>query len=276
MKIFCSWVFIVGFVALGISPCAGELVWHPGNGFKWAELQVPAEGKPGFTLLPPEQTGITFTNPLDEHAIAADRGLANGSGVAIGDIYNNGLPAIFFCSLDGRCALYRNLGGMKFKDVTAGSGIATTNRICRGAVFADINGDGWLDLLISTTGNGVMCFTNKGDGTFIECSEYAGTLSKYGAMTMTLADIEGNGPLDLYVANNRAEDSRDRVQFDQLEVMTVNGQRDVIPPLQDRFIFTNGFFQEYGEPDLVYLNDGKGRFTPLSWTNGAFLDEDGH
>jgi len=26
---------------------------------------------------------------------------------------------------------------------------------------------------------------------------------------------------------------------------------------------------------MVYLNDGKGRFTPLSWTNGIFLDEDG-
>ena len=33
--------------------------------------------------------------------------------------------------------------------------------------------------------------------------------------------------------------------------------------------------QEYGEPDILYLNDGKGRFTPLSWTNGAFLDESG-
>ena len=39
---------------------------------------------------------------------------------------------------------------------------------------------------------------------------------------------------------------------------------------------TDGNIQEYGEPDLVYLNDGKGHFTPLSWTNGAFLDENGH
>ena len=35
-----------------------------------------------------------------------------------------------------------------------------------------------------------------------------------------------------------------------------------------------GAFREYGEPDQVYLNDGKGHFTPLSWTNGAFLDEE--
>ena len=151
-------------------------------------------------------------------AIAAKRVLANGSGLAIGDIYHDGLPAIFFCSLDGHNALYQNLGGMKFKDVTAGSGIVCSNRICRGAVFADINGDGWLDLLVSTTGNGVLCFTNKGDGTFAECSEYAGTLSKYGATTMALADIDGNGPLDLYVADYRVEDSRDRAEFDKDEL----------------------------------------------------------
>ena len=260
MRTALSCLFIIPVVAMGIFPCAAELQWHQGKGFQWAELQVPKEGKPGFTLLTPDQTGITFTNPLDEHAIAANRVLADGSGVAIGDIYNNGLPDIFLCSLDGHSALYKNLGGMRFKDVTQGSGIVCSNRICRGAVFADINGDSWLDLLISTTGSGVLCFTNKGDGTFAECSEYAGTLSKYGAMTMALADIDGKGALDLYVANNRAEDSRDRVQFDQFEVMTVNGHRDVVPTLQDRFIYTNGFFQEYGEPDLVYLNDGKRPF----------------
>ena len=94
-------------------------------------------------------------------------------------------------------------------------------------------------------------------------------------MTMALADIDGKGPLDLYVANYGIEDSHDRAQFDQFEVMTMNGQTKVAPALQDRFIFANGDLLEYGDPDLVYLNDGKGRFTPLSWTNGAFLDEDG-
>jgi hypothetical protein len=37
----------------------------------------------------------------------------------------------------------------------------------------------------------------------------------------------------------------------------------------------NGKLFEYGEPDQLYLNDGSGHFTPVSWTNGAFLDEDG-
>ena len=125
---------MIGFVALGVVPCDAELAWRQENGFRWAELQVPGEGKPGFTLLPPDQTGITFTNPLDEHAMAANRVLANGSGVAIGDIRHDGLPDIFLCSLDGRNALYKNLGGMKFKDVTAGSGICNEPDLPRSGV----------------------------------------------------------------------------------------------------------------------------------------------
>ena len=275
MKIYLLLVFLLLAGALGVLPCAAEMAWHSEKGCRWAELSVPREGQPGFALLPPEQTGITFTNPLDERAIAANRILATGSGVAIGDIYHDGLPAIFFCSLDGHNALYKNLGGMKFRDVTAGSGIVCGKRVCRGAVFADINGDGWLDLLVSTMGSGVLCFTNKGDGTFVECSRSAGTLSRYGAMTMTLADVDGKGPLDLYVADYRTDDSRDRAEFDKIDFFDVNGQLIVGSALRDRFVYTNGNIFEYGEPSQLYLNDGNGHFTPVSWTNGAFLDENG-
>ncbi|MFZ0826965.1 MAG: VCBS repeat-containing protein, partial [Verrucomicrobiia bacterium] len=153
-----SFVLILLTGALGRLPCAAQLQWHSEKGFRWAELPVPREGRPGFTLLGPEQTGITFTNPLDEHAIATNRVLSLGCGVALGDFDRDGLPDIFLCSLDGHNALYKNLGRMKFQDVTRAAGIDCSNRVCRGAVFADINGDGWLDLLISTTGSGVLCF----------------------------------------------------------------------------------------------------------------------
>ena len=31
--------------------------------------------------------------------------------------------------------------------------------------------------------------------------------------------------------------------------------------------------EENGEPDALFLNDGNGRFSPMSWTGGAFLNE---
>jgi hypothetical protein len=276
MRLFLFFAGIVLAGAFGPLPCAAEIRWHQEKGFKWADLQVPTSGKTGFTLVPPAQTGINFTNPLDARAIAANRVLANGSGVAIGDIDHDGLPDLFFCSLDGRNVLYKNLGGMRFKDVTAGSaGLVRPNQICRGAVFADINGDGWLDLLISTTGTGVLCFTNKGDGTFAECSQYAGALSQYAALTLALADVDGNGTLDLFVANNRATDSHDLAQFGKIDVFKENGHVAIPPDLRDRFVIRDRAIEEYGEPSVLYLNDGQGRFTAVSWTNGAFLDESG-
>jgi len=109
---FCG-LLILG---VGISQLlGGERRWHEAGGFRWAELEVPRSGKTGFTLLSPEQTGINFTNTLDERAGEANRVLFNGSGVAVGDFDNDGWPDLYFCSLNGRNAL--------FKPVLPGSGL---------------------------------------------------------------------------------------------------------------------------------------------------------
>ena len=267
--------FILVIEAVGLFPCGAEVQWHGGKGFRWAELSVSQSGKPGFTLLSPAQTGITFINPMDERAIANNRVLANGSGVALGDYDGDGRADLFLASLDGRNVLYRNLGGMKFQDVTKDSGIVCPNQSCRGAVFADINGDTRLDLLVSTTDSGIYCFTNKGNGTFADVSGSAGTLNKLAALTMTLADIKGDGRLALYVANNRPTDSQDSADVGRFEMSKSGGKPTIPPALQNQFVIKDGVIEEYGQQSLLYLNDGKGRFTPVSWTNGAFLDASG-
>jgi len=91
-------------------------------------------------------------------------------------------------------------------------------------------------------------------------------------MTLALADVDGNGTLDLYVANNRTEDMRDR---GQASLRLVNGKMTVPAGLQDRLLVVNGQVLEYGEPDQLYLNDGKAHFTAVSWTGGRFRNEDG-
>jgi hypothetical protein len=98
------------------------------------------------------------------------------------------------------------------------------------------------------------------------------TLSRYGSVTLALADVDGNGTLDLYVANNRTDDIRDR---GELDLRLVKGQLTVPPSLTNRLVVINGKVMEYGEPDVLYLNDGKGHFRQVSWTGGAFLDEEG-
>ena len=59
-------------------------------GRRWRALRSSIGGEPGFSLLPPADTGITFANNLDPHEAASNRVLLNGSGVAIGDFDGTG------------------------------------------------------------------------------------------------------------------------------------------------------------------------------------------
>jgi hypothetical protein len=272
------------WVLLAAAGQAAELSWHAGEGCRWAELPVPKAGKTGFTRLNGADTGILFTNWLTDERGIANRNLLSGSGVAAGDVDGDGWCDLYFCGLDNANALYRNLGNWKFEDITASAGVACAGQDSTGAVFADIDGDGDLDLIVNSLGNGVRVFENDGHGRFKEVTAAAGTTAKTGGMSLALADADGDGDLDLYVVNYRTTTIMDqpKTRFrinmaNGLPVVThVNDQPAITPELTNRFVLgATGEVIELGEPDVLYLNDGKGHFTPVSWTDGSFLDEDG-
>ena len=243
-----------------------------GPGVRVIPLNVPAAGRPGFTLLGPQQSGVTFTNSLDPGASAGNRVLNNGSGVAAGDFDNDGRVDLFFCSLNQRNRLFKNLGNWQFKEVTDEAGLRFPPLFYRAAVFADLDGDGWLDLLVGTASQGVLCYLNDQHGHFTDATVQAGVASQFAVETLALADIDGNGTLDLYVCNNRGDDTRD---WPRIPVTLVNKKPVVPPSLRNRITFENGALQEFGEPDILYLNDGRAHFRSVSFTNGAFYDEHG-
>jgi enediyne biosynthesis protein E4 len=260
------------FLCLGVWGLgAADDQWHEGEGHRWRALEVPSQGKAGFTRLTEAQTGIGFTNLLGEWEGATNRVLYNGSGVAFGDFNGDGRPDLYFCGLDTPNALFENLGNWKFRRVKDNAG-AVGARFDRGAVFADVNGDGWDDLLVSTLSGGVRCYLNDGRGRLIDRTKEAGTGSNWGASSMALADVDGDGTLDLYISNYRSSDIRDQ---GEVTLKLVGGK--IVPPPQyvGRLEVRNEVLYEYGEPDQLLLNDGRGRFVAMSWTNGAFLDESG-
>jgi enediyne biosynthesis protein E4 len=248
------------------------LIGRAGGGFKVTELKVGGGGKIGFTLLPPQQTGIAFANSLRDEQATANQLLNIGSGVAAGDYDGDGLCDLYFCSMGGRNVLYQNLGDWKFADVTDQAGVACSGKFCTGATFADLDGDGNLDLLVAAFGS-FTAYMNDGNGKFTEVTSTAGLTSNLTGTTMALADIDGDGDLDLYVTHYRTTTLRDG---EAVALEQQNGQVVIPPKYQDRVTFVNGALKEFGEPDAIYRNDGKGHFTPLSWTDGTFLDEDGH
>lgn len=237
-----------------------------------APLAFQAGRGVGFQHLSADTAGIRFTNQLSEESAAANRVLEIGSGVAAGDIDGDGLPDLFFCSLSGDCRLYRNLGGLRFEDVTSDSGVDCRGLVCRGAALIDVDGDGRLDLLISVMGRGILCFRNAGGGKFEDRTRAAGTGNPFAATSMAFADVDGNGTIDFYVTNYRTNDVRDTGRVD---LQSVNGRTVVPPALRSRFLLVDGKLQEYGEPDLLYLNDGHGHFSPAPWIGGRFRDNQG-
>jgi len=227
----------------------------------------------GFTRLPPGTTGVAFTNTLPDAVAAANQIRLNGSGVALADVDGDGRCDVYLCSLDGRNALFRNLGGWRFTNVTAAAFPSPLRDFTdsTGAVFADVDGDGDPDLLVNGIGRGTRLFLNDGHGVFTEKAD-SGLQPRGGATSMTLADIDGDGDLDLYVANYRTTTLRTT----GLELLNINGRRRVRPEDQDLIeLAPDGRVLEHGEPDVLYRNDGGGHFTAMSWTGGTFLDEDG-
>jgi enediyne biosynthesis protein E4 len=254
------------------SSFAADRQWYAEKGFRWVDLDVPQTSKTGFTILSPEETGLLFTNSLDYWSAVTNRVLQEGSGDAVGDYDNDGLPDVFICGINRPNALYKNLGNWKFKDVTKEAGIFSTNVHYRAATFADLNGDGHLDLLVATIGHGFQLYSNNANGAFTDVTQTSGLATSAATIGFTLADIDGNGTLDLFAVNSRADEIRDSGKVD---LQMVNGQIVVPPALKDQLVFTNGMILQYGEPSMLFLNDAKGRFTYVSWTNGFFLDEDG-
>lgn len=268
-------------LVFGQSRAASSLQWQTNGGVRHAALAAPGGTKTGFTLMPSAVTGVSFTNLLPQWRHLTNQVLLNGSGVAAGDVDGDGLCDVYFCGLTRPNALYRNLGNWKFVDVAAEAGVACEGLTSSAAAMVDFDGDGDLDLVVNTVGHGTRVFANDGKGRFTEMARLNGTKA---GMSLALGDLDGDGFLDLYVANYRTLALMDMpntvfnfaTRDGRRYIAKVNGRPVTDPEFANRYrLNPRGGIEEDGEVDEVYRNVGGRSFTPLSFIDGTFLDESG-
>lgn len=107
------------------------------------------------------------------------------------------MPALQSKEKPPRAALYRNLGGWKFEDVTAKAHVAN-ERWGMGVAVADYDNDGRPDLFVSNLGVSRL-YHNNGDGTFTDVAEKLGVARKGWSTGATWGDYDRDGRLDLFV-----------------------------------------------------------------------------
>jgi hypothetical protein len=131
-------------------------------------------------------------------------------GLAIFDYDGDGRPDIFFTngaevpSLKKTSTkfwnrLFRNEGGMKFRDVTEQAGVAG-NGYDMGAAVGDYDNDGHPDLFVAGV-NGSTLYHNLGNGRFEDVTAKAGIKNKGWAVAAGWVDFDRDGKLDLWVVH---------------------------------------------------------------------------
>lgn len=211
-----------------------------------------------FDSLSSSQTNISFTNKLEEHPlfnILYYLYYYNGGGVATGDINNDGLPDIYFTANNqGGNKLYLNKGDFKFEDITDKAAVAGKSDWCTGATMADVNGDGFLDIYVSTVsgkyelkGHNEL-YINNGNNTFSEKSAEYGLNTSCFTTQAAFFDYDRDGDLDCYILNqshhphSNIVDTSNRRKYDSLS------------------------------GDRLYRNDGAAAVLPSGERKGGFTD----
>ena len=169
------------------------------------------EQKQTLFVLNKSDIGISFENTLTYDEVFNPyvyRNFYNGGGVAIGDVNNDGLEDIYFTGNMVDNKLYLNKGNWQFEDITAKAGVSCSNVWSSGAIFADINGDGLLDLYVCKAGKPGGAnrhnelFINNGDLTFTESSKEYGLDITGLSVHAAFFDYDRDGDLDAYLLNN--------------------------------------------------------------------------
>ena len=172
----------------------------------------------------------------------------DGDGLA--DLYvTNSVPSWGKANEKSCGRLYRNVGGGRFEDATARAGIRACG-LGMGAFWADLDGDGRLDLYLTNVGANAVWW-NRGDGTFEE-GKATGLEDPLFSVGAAFLDYDGDGRVDVAVANYLDSTPQWEAAQPQFELR--------VP--EDYF----------GQPSHLYRNDGNRHFTDVTKAAGLAIN----
>ncbi|MEO8268240.1 MAG: CRTAC1 family protein [Aureliella sp.] len=208
-----------------------------------------------------ENSGITFKHDDGSYGKFLLPETMSG-GLALFDYDNDGLIDILFCNgvpLDpdrapdskglafSGVALYRNLGELRFRDVTRAAGL-DSDQFGVGVTIGDFDNDGFADIFLSNFGPNRL-LRNNGSGNFSEIELDGAQPARFSAGASFL-DANGDGNLDLFVSNYV------RLSLADLEQQAGLG-RTIYPSPQD--------FRP--ESNQLFINTGDGAWLDTSDTS---------
>lgn len=256
-----------------------------------------------FSSIESSISNITFENRLTERqglSILNYLYFYNGGGVATGDINNDGLTDIYFtANSKGNNKLYLNKGNFKFEDITEKAGVHGLSDWCSGATMADVNGDGFLDIYVSTVSNmyGLSghneLYINNGDASFTEKAAVYGLNTSCTTTQTAFFDYDHDGDLDCYILNQSHHphanivDTGNRKGYDSLagdrlfrNDISINGRFTDVSAISGIYQSNLGYGlgiavadfnndgwddvyigNDFHENDYYYLNNGNSTFT---------------
>lgn len=191
-----------------LSACGGsgsDNADNQGNSVK-PDVEVPTTPEPELSW--------RFNRLLSTTKLEHEWGIVNptensmaesfAGGIAAGDYDNDGLIDLYIDAGNLQPSkLFKNMGGNRFIETAKAAGVQLVNHKGSGPTFADVNGDGWLDLFIGgIEGDSNYLFINNQDGTFIDKYNESGLkISAKNTVSAAFADYDKDGDLDMALSH---------------------------------------------------------------------------